>query len=236
MKRIVILLTAIFIFSAWSSKEAVAAEKNTETRKIEGFTKIKCSSGVDVLLIQGDKEMAIVEADKDVMERVITEVNGKTLRVTINKKSFFSSWRNKKVFVKVFYKNLESISVSSGADVDTDNTLKGKSLRVSVSSGADVDLSVDVVDISVSSSSGSDADVKGKAINISCSASSGSDIDARKLIAKNGTASVSSGADIELTATERFSGSASSGGDVDVFGNPSEFKKNTSSGGDISKK
>lgn len=236
MKRYILIAIALFVSSILVTPESKADKRGSETRKVKNFSKISASAGVDVILIQGNKEEAIVEADSDIMEYVKTEVDGETLELTLKRRSFFNSWRNRKVKITVYYKNINGISSSAGADVNTENTLKGKILGVSVSSGADVDLEVDVETIAVSTSSGSDADIRGKTDNVKCSASSGSDINCKNLDAKHGKASVSSGADIELTATKSFSGSASSGGDIDVYGNPERFNKNTSSGGDISKR
>ena len=231
----VLFVTTLFSSCAVDMFNRVNGNKNvvTEDRSTkESFTEIKVSNGLELHLYQGSKNKIIVDADENLQDIIITEVNNGVLEIYSEK----SIWRakSKKIFVTI--KNLESVTATSGADVYAKETIKVDDIRVSSTSGADINISVDANTVETSSTSGSDIEISGVSNKHISSATSGASIDAYDLHSKIVIVKVTSGADINVYASESLDAKATSGGDIDFKGNPKNVNKKSSSGGDISAK
>ncbi|WP_430928965.1 head GIN domain-containing protein [Polaribacter marinivivus] len=210
------------------NRNVVTADRSTSQK----FTKIKVSTGLDLYLSQGSKNKVTLEADENLHDIIITEVNDGVLKIYSEK----NIWQAKARKVYVTVKNLEGLTATSGSDVYTEDVLKVETIKVSATSGADIRIALDADTVETSATSGSDIRISGTANNHTSSANSGASIEAYKLISKNATVQVSSGADINIYASESINAKASSGGDIDFKGNPREMNKKSSSGGSVSAK
>ena len=210
------------------NSNVVTADRSTSQK----FTKIKVSTGLDLYLSQGTKNKVTLEADENLHDIIITEVNDGVLKIYSEK----NIWQAKARKVYVTVKNLEGLTATSGSDVYTEDVLKVETIKVSATSGADIRIALDADTVETSATSGSDIRISGTANNHTSRANSGASIEAYKLISKNATVNVSSGADINIYASESINAKASSGGDIDFKGNPREINKKSSSGGSVSAK
>jgi hypothetical protein len=234
------VLTLLFIATLFSScaidmLNRVSGNRNvvTENRSIkEDFTRVRVSTGIDLHISQGSKNKIVVEADENLQEIIITEVDNGVLKIYSEK----NIWRAKSRKVYVTIKTLEAIAATSGADVYAEETLKVNNLKTSATSGAGINISVDANTIETSATSGADIEISGIANNHISKATSGASIDAYQLRSKNVTARVTSGADINVFASESIDAKATSGGDIDFKGSPKQVDKKSSSGGSISAK
>jgi hypothetical protein len=200
-----------------------------ENREISGFNSISASAGLNVYLTQSDDEHVVVEADENLMEYIITDVRGHELKCEVEG----NIRRSTKLNIYVSYKTLNNISVSSGADINTENILHSNNLSINVSSGADADLEIEAVSVNCQVSSGADVKLKGKCDHINANSSSGADIKANGLFCKSAQAIASSAGDIRLSVSESINANASSGGDIVFHGSPKTINIDESSGGDV---
>jgi len=204
----------------------------TQDREIGSFTVISASSGLNVYVLQGDKESLRVEADENLMEHIITRVKDNELILKVDG----NIRRVTKMDIYLTLVNVNEINISSGADFETRNTINAENLDISVSSGADAKMELNTKELSCSVSSGADATLKGKSVFFYGKASSGSDLKAKQLIAKSCKAKASSGGDVTVYAEEEIEAHASSGGDVNYYGNPTRVNVSDSSGGDVNRR
>ncbi len=203
----------------------------SEDRKItSNFTEIKVSQGIQVFLTQGNDIEINVEADENIIDLLITEVNGDVLKIYFDKN--VSRAKAKNVYLTV--DKITRIKVSSGAHVKSEGTIRAKTLKLSSTSGSGLKLNLNATEVICSTSSGADVKLTGTTESFSGSASSGSHIDADDLLSKTSKAKVSSGAGISLHASEELNAKASSGGSISYKGNPTVLNKSKSSGGSIS--
>lgn len=206
----------------------ITADRSTS----ENFTKVRVSTGLDLYLSQGSKNKIVVEADENLHDIIMTEVNDGELRIYSEKGIWQASAR--KIFVTVT--NLEAVTATSGSDVYANETIKTDFIEVNASSGADIRIVVDANTVETNSTSGSDIKIEGIANNHTSSATSGASINGYGLQSKNATANATSGADINIYASDSLKAFASSGGDIDFRGNPKQVTKKSSSGGSVSEK
>ena len=223
---LLLFLTASCMFDGIRGNRNVA----TQDRNISSdFDAIKVSHGIDVQLTMGNSTSLTVEADENLHDIIMTEVENGVLRIYAEK----NIWRSKKRKVYVTAEELSEIRTTSGANVRTENTITAEDFKVSSTSGSDVRLSLDVQDLSCSTTSGANAYLSGTAQKFVANSTSGSNIRAKDLKAKICEARVTSGADIAVHAIEELHASATSGGNIRCSGNPEIVKKNSSSGGSI---
>jgi len=225
MKRILLLVLGVVITaSSYSQKK--------EERKLSDFEAVTVSNAINLYLKSGNETKAVVEADGIELDKVITEVSGGKLRISLRKNN---SYRNTHVKVYLTYKSLEYISASSAADVYSESVIKSDKLEISASSAASMELDIDVNDLDMQASSAGDIELSGSAGSISGSASSAGDIDAFDLVCKRADVRASSAGGIRINVTEEIEARASSGGSVKYKGNPARSNTDSSSGGSVRK-
>ena len=239
MKTTITKLTVILFISAFISScsvdmfNKVEGNRNVISKKRKvgtDFTKVKVSTGLDLYIKQGNKTSLTIDADENLHDIIMTEVEGSTLKIYTEK----NIWRAKSRKVYLTVTAVEGIKATSGSDVFSEGVIKATNLDLSTSSGADMRIEIEAENVTTKSSSGSGLRVKGTADNHESSASSGSSISAYGLKAKDVTAKASSGADISVYASESINARASSGGDIRYKGSPETIEKKSSSGGGIS--
>ncbi|MEP3837136.1 MAG: head GIN domain-containing protein [Algibacter sp.] len=202
----------------------------TQDRNIsESFTAIKATEGLDVYLTQSDTESIRVEADTNLHDIIITEVENGVLK--IHTKETIGKAKAKKVHVS--FKDISSITSTSGSDVYSTNTISVERLDLKSTSGSDMTLDVNTSFLNCKSTSGSDLKLSGKTIKLNAEATSGSDIKAADLMAESSEVKATSGADITVNTSKELTARATSGGDVKYYGNPKTVDKSDSSAGSI---
>ena len=203
-----------------------------EQRSInEPFTAIKATEGLDVILTQSNTESISVEADENLQELIITEVVDNVLK--IHTKENIDKSKSKKVMVS--FKDVSSITATSGSDVKATNTITAQNLELETTSGSDMNLDVNTSTLTCKSTSGSDLKLSGKTIKLMAEATSGSDIKAANLVAESSQVKATSGADITVNTSKELTAKATSGGDIRYLGNPEIVNKSDSSAGSIKK-
>jgi hypothetical protein len=193
------------------------------------FDEIRVSRGLDVYLTQSDEVGINVEADENLHDIIVTEVEGNILKIYADENISFAKERT----VHVNFTDVNRISASSGSDVWSTNTIRADDLELSTSSGADMELDIDVNVADCSSSSGSDLRVSGNANKVFADASSGSDIKAGSLKTNKAEARASSGADITVNTSDKLYTKATSGGDIKYYGNPDKVSKKDGVSGSV---
>lgn len=235
-KSISILGIAVIVFTLMScSFSGVVGSKNVikQNRKItENFKSIAVSTGIDLILSQGEKRDIIVEADDNIIDLLKTEVKDGVLRVYFDKSIVKA--KAKKVYITI--PTIISIVATSGAEVENKSEISGEEISLSASSGAEIDLVLKYNKIICSASSGAEVEIKGGCNNLTLDASSGSNIEAKELLSKNVTVNASSGANIKTLVSENISADASSGGNINYYGEPKVKNISKSSGGSVSEK
>ncbi|MDU8886524.1 head GIN domain-containing protein [Yeosuana sp. MJ-SS3] len=205
----------------------------TEVRIInESFNSIHVSRGLDVYLTQSNTQSIKVEADENLHDIIVVEVENGELKITTTENIAHSKAQK----VMVSFSDVSKITSTSGSDVYSTNVISVDNLRLKTTSGSDMELEVDTNTLECKSTSGSDLRLSGKTKNLIAEATSGSDIKAGKLMAESSQVEVTSGADITINTSQELNAKASSGGDITYYGNPEIVKKSDGVSGSIRKR
>ena len=199
------------------------------TRKLDKFTSISVSEGIDVNLKKGSSHKAEITAKNIDLEDILTEVSGSTLKIHLDG----NNHNNVNVTIEVTFVSLEGVRAMSAADVTSYSVIEASDFKVKASSAADVTLELKVNTLEVDASSAADITLSGTAGSQTVEISSAADYKAFELKSKTANVSASSAADAKVSASESLDASASSGGSVKYKGNPDKLRERSSSGGDV---
>lgn len=230
MKNLIPKLTLLFLVFLFVT---VLTAQEKEKRTVGDFSAINVTSGIDLYLTQSDTVNIEVICDKSVLHRLITKVEGNTLKVYMRSKISWN-WSNNEVpKVYVSYKEINALSANGGADIYGQNLITTSKLSIKSSDGADIYAEVKTDKLEVTSSGGSDIKIKGTTNILTASAGYGSDINARELKAQRVTVNSSGGADVSVWVEKEITANARGGSVIDYYGNPEIKSLSESGAGDI---
>lgn len=222
----------------------------TRTKAAPDFRAVSAARGIEVII--GGTDKIVIEADDNVLDYVVAEVEGGTLQITLPEKV---NVRNASITVRIPNNGkIEAIRASSGAEIRTESALNAPDLEIRLSSAASLDAALKVkrctIDMSSGSemkaavdfgqctvdlSSGSSVRLSGRADSMNADLSSGSELNAFELDARMCEVDVSSGAEAEVNCSEYLTARASSGGGIKYKGD-CQVDRKSSSGGAIKKR
>jgi uncharacterized protein YdeI (BOF family) len=236
MKKIFSAIIAILVLTSAIAQNKVVNDANAQVRTASGFHAIKVSTGIILMLNQSNEEAVAVSAAKtEDRDRIVTVVENGVLKIYYDNKSMSFSTNNKKLRAYVSCKLLDGLSVSSGAQVEVDGTIKSVNLSLNFSSGSGFKGDIAVTELKIDQGSGSTATISGTASSVRAEASSGSALHAFDLQSDQCDVSVSSGADLDISVHKSLKASAHSGGQISYKGSGVVTTINTGSGGSVSK-
>ena len=213
--------------TVYGNKKVVKKERSTES-----FSGVRVSTGIDVYLKQGDQMSLAVEADENLHEYIITEVDDGVLNVYTD--ANIREAAMKRVYVTM--KEVNSISTSSAGDIIGETPVKTDNLKLTASSAGDIRLEVYAKSIDGNISSSGDVTLSGEADMIDISLSSAGDLNAFNLKVREADVTVSSAGDADVFVIERLTARASSAGDVNYKGDPKYIDVHSSSAGGVHRK
>ena len=184
------------------------------TKPVPEFHAVAASRGVDVI-IGGSSDQLVIEANDNLIDYVIAEVNEGRLTLSIDNR--VNVRRNLHVIVKIPSNGkIDAIEASSAASVSTKKALQADKLDIQLSSAATLDAALKANNCTIYLSSAADmktvADFENCRIHLSSASRLSADLKADKL-----TMELSSASDAVLSGTCRtLTVAASSSGDLDA--------------------
>ena len=223
----VVMLSCNLSIGVDGNGDVVTADRNISS----DFNSIKVSQGLDLYITQSNDVALSVEADENLHDLIMTEVENDVLRIYTTENIRRASSR--KIMLDV--KDISAIKATSGSDVFSTNTIETDELELNCTSGADIKLDVKTKTLNAHSTSGSDIRLSGTTVVLIAEATSGSDIKASELKAETSRVKATSGADISVNTSKELTARATSGADIRYSGNPEKVDKSDSSSGSVRK-
>lgn len=204
-----------------------------DNRPVEPFTEIEVGSGIEVRIQQGATAAVAVIADDNIARHVVTEVDGKVLKISFANFSFVSGTE---IRVDVTATDLQKIRSGSGASVRTDGVLNQPRIHLEASGGSTIDAEIETEFLSAETNAGSTIELGGKALRSTFSSAGGSTIEAGDLLSNEIETDASSGSSITVQPVLSLTAEASSGSSIYYTRIPkNELSQKEHSGGTISK-
>lgn len=113
----VVLLAAMLALTGCEDSEVDAGSITSERRDLSDFDSIEIEGAARLEVIVGEPQSVVVEARREVINRVKTDVHGDTLHIRSKPKDWFIVNGRPRVTVKVTVPALESLRLEGGNDV-----------------------------------------------------------------------------------------------------------------------
>jgi hypothetical protein len=235
MRTKLLLLTPIFVLllcQVTNGKSIFEKKSNdTSTIQLNPFTQIETNGGFEIELIQGSQEFIDIEAPKDDIGYLRTDINEGKLRIWIDK-----SIQLNKFTLKIHFKNLKEIVINGGVSLKSNKEIKAKDLSIKVFGGAEINLPINCSVFSVNLSGGTSAEFTGKTINAKFALNGAGKIEALKLIADSVKVDIAGAGYAEVYASKAVDASITGVGSIQYAGNPSKVKSDIAGMGSIEEK
>lgn len=204
----------------------------TDTRMVSGYDEIVLDGSGNVTIIQGNKEKVVIDADKELMDRIVTEVKGRKLHLGL-KTSW--NWRPKSystIYYTVYIKDVSGLSINGSGDIAADKVKSNDlSLRINGSGKVVIDnLKCNDLDVSINGSG--ECNVAGKTRRQSVQISGSGDFNAKQLRSKSAEVHINGSGDVVLQADDELDVVVSGSGDVVYYGSPA-VTTHVSGSGDV---
>ena len=232
MRSLTKILFAVLFLAGTNSAFA-----DTQDRRLTGFHAISLSASFDLYITQGGSESVKVEAPGDLMDKIITEVDGDVLKIRTKNSTFNwgNMFSNKRIVIHVSVKDIRSIGISGSGDVFFKDGIRADKLEIHVSGSGDVAGKVAAKTLQVSVTGSGDISLSGSAENSTVGMSGSGDFSGRNLVTAISTVRVSGSGDVTVNATQRLDARISGSGDIRYTGGASQVSTSSSGSGDIHK-
>jgi hypothetical protein len=136
----IILLGVVGLSSCNIYEETGNGILETEYRRAGYFNRIELDFGAEVILTQGPARDIQIEAERNIIPRIITRISGNTLILDANG----SIYTNKKIKIWIQTPDIYSIDVAGSGRVISDNKIYGKSIDLRLSGSGLIDVALDM--------------------------------------------------------------------------------------------
>ena len=240
MKQLIVLsLIALVTLPAqaqwWGGKGIKGnGEVTTITRSVGDYDQIHVAGFFDVDLVYGNEGTITIEGESNLLEYLVTEVNGNALKIKTEKGKNLKPSRNKTIRVTVPFKDIDEVTLSGSGDVVGKDVIKTDTFKTAVAGSGDVIVQVEANTVDGSVAGSGDLTVKGDANSVGFSVAGSGDIHAGNLKAQEAYARVAGSGDIRVNCSKYLKARVSGSGDIEYSGNPDKEDTKVAGSGSIS--
>lgn len=201
-----------------------------KTIELDAFDAVLASGNLEVVLIPGDTERAVLEVRGAPQDELIVKTVRGELRINYLNALIYKNYEAK---VTVWYKSLRSVRGNAGARIRSEATLTADRLELRSGSGAQVELDIETRSLDANASEGGTLRVGGKTQSQDAHATTGGQYEAFRLDCQDTYVRASLGGQAEVTALKKLEATAHTGGAVEYRGDPEQSNVRHIISGDI---
>ncbi len=227
-----LLLTPVGAAVAGTPVAAVrVAAPFDQTRQVSGFSGVASAGAFDVFITTGGQEGVKLEGDNDLLDKIETVVEGKTLH--IRTKQEFQNDRLNFSGVKVYVtaRELDALTLSGSGKMKVNSPLKADAFAATVSGSGRIEagrITSNRLSATVSGSGSFDASGSAKETEITVSGSGG--FNGKNFTAGDAEVRVSGSGTVYLRAENTLDGVLSGSGEIHYSGNAKVTEQKSGSG------
>ena len=214
-----VLLTLSGCFYEGNYRNRIEGEGSviTETLDLDGFDGFIIQNSANVVLTQGKTFLVEVEAQKNIIDNLSTEVTGDIWKI----RNIRPVWRTQKVLIRITMPEFDLIKISGSGNVSTRGSYKNLGdLELRISGSGDMDLDIDADDIYGRIGGSGSIRLSGKADNMDLKISGSGDFYTMELKASEANARISGSGSIRINVSDRLDANISGSGDIYYKGRP----------------
>jgi hypothetical protein len=227
MNKALILISALILSISTFSFSQNGGTDNSETRQVSEFNEIDLSSGhFTVYLTQTEKESLRIEASKELLSLIKSEVKNNELHIYMN----HPDKSQEKAIIYIGFRDLKEMKSSGAVSINTQGMIKTNEteFKFSGASNANLELTASRLEISVSGSSS--IKIKGSADQVELNISGAGSYDAVDLNSKIYDIDISGAGKATIAVSDKMDVSISGSGTVKYKGDPAIEKSISGSG------
>ena len=242
MKKSILLLSLLCfgINSAnaqwWSSNKKIEGNGDYAkvNRSVSDYDQVALLGNMDVELVAGTEGKLIVEAESNLQQYIVTEVDNGKLKISVEEGVNLDPSRDYEIKITVPFKELGGVSLTGSGDIYSSNRIKSENFSARITGSGDIQLQLEADTVEGKLVGSGDLNLQGSASEFECLVTGSGDLDASGLKAKRVSATVSGSGDIQVYASESLKSRVSGSGDISYTGNPQKQDFKTSGSGSIS--
>lgn len=198
------------------------------TKDIGSFNKVSVYDRISVELIPSSENKVEISGDRQNDVELVNK-NG-NLKVKMKLKKLLDG---EEIQAKVYFTDLNSIDLSEGSFVTSDEVIKVGIFEINTKEGAEVRLKLDTDKASIRAVTGAKVKVSGTSRILTLTSGTGGIIAAENLNAEDVTAKITTGGEIDLRASKTVDAAVRAGGSITIYGKPASISQKTTLGGSI---
>jgi hypothetical protein len=241
MKKVFItalILTLTFSMEAqsWWNNKRIKGNGNvtTITRNTGDYDAVSVGGFFDVILVKGNEGKITIEGEENLLEYIVTEVSGGTLKIKTEKNVNLKTTR--KLVVTVPVEEIEGVSLGGSGNVRSETRLKADEFDVNLGGSGNITLDLDANNVNSSIGGSGNIKLSGKADYMKSSIAGSGTIKAYDLKVNSIKASIAGSGDIRVSVKDEIKATVAGSGSIYYKGNPPKIKtKSVGSGSVVSR-
>lgn len=219
--KIVLMIMSLFL-----SGNAIAQQ--TIERTLGHFDEIKVYDLINVELVKGDENKAIISGDNINDVELINKNGSLKIRMRLGQ-----NFDGNKTLVILYYKNIDLIDANEGSYVYSEDVFKQYTMELKVQEGSVIKVSLDVNDAMIKAVTGGEIEVVGKVVRQDISINTGGIFKGQNLESESTYIAIRAAGEAQINASKLADVKIRAGGDVYIYGNPERINENKFLGGRI---
>lgn len=218
----------------------------TVDRHVSDFNSLHISGPFDIYITQGTTESVTLTAPKEILDRIVTEVNSGELRISNkhdnwgwSEKSWWSDkswWRHhKKILVHVTVKDLNSIKLSGSGSALFEAGITTNALKLTLRGSGNIVGKVQVKKLESSISGSGGIKLSGTAESSTIGVTGSGSFTAPELITSNSAVHLSGSGGAKINATDKVDAAISGSGGVSYTGTAKIVNAKKSGSGSVNR-
>jgi hypothetical protein len=235
MIKIVLLIAfmSISTTNAQWNKEKIKENgvQTTITRTTESYDEISASGSFNVELVAGKEGTITISGDENIINHIVTEVNGSKLKIGFEKNKNYSYHSD--IVITVPFEEISAVSFTGSGEITTKDTVKSADFEIKLTGSGDGDFSVDTKNLIASVAGSGDLKITGTTEELEAKVAGSGDLSCTKLIAQNAFVSVAGSGDLKVNCTNKLKASVAGSGNIHYKSKPETIDSKVTGSGDI---
>lgn len=197
-------------------------------KKVGDFHKVTAFDQITVELIASDENKVALSGTNSEEIEVVNNNGELKLRMPLTK-----LLKGNQVKAKVYYTDLDALEANEGSQISCESSIQSTAFDIIAKEGAKIDIRLDVTKLTVKITSGGIVNTEGIAKYQDVVVSAGAIYNGKELTTEQTSISINAGGEATIFATLLVDAKARAGGDIMIYGNPTQVNKKTFAGGRI---
>ena len=204
----------------------------TENRSKGDYDGLKSAGPMNFKLVQGKEGNITIEGDSNLMEHIVTKVEGGKLVVKVE--DGVNLRPSKTIVVTIPYESINSVSLAGSGDIENSGTIKANTFDVSLAGSGDINLNINSNSVESSISGSGDIELSGSTKDLTTKVTGSGDFDGSDLDSTNVTAKITGSGGANVVCNGELKVRITGSGDVKYSGNPTNKDTKVTGSGSVS--